>query len=66
MQQYIAACKAYDVRGVYKEQIDEVLMYMIGVRLGAQMLLEQGQHASCLIGADTRAANNTLVYWFIK
>ncbi len=52
--------KAYDIRGVYKEQIDEKFAYSLGKSIGSQ-----NKYNNILVGNDIRIGSKELVKPFI-
>jgi phosphomannomutase len=68
MEQYIRACKAYDLRWVYQRDIDERMAYWLWLQLGWYMRInhQQWEDPRVVLGCDARLANNTLVYWLVR
>jgi phosphomannomutase len=66
MEQYLRACKAYDLRWVYTKDIDERMMYWLWVHLAKHIRDISGTNEPVVIWSDVRWANNTLVYRLIR
>lgn len=62
---YDKAYKAYDIRWIYPDQIDEVFAYNIWLWLGREAVKRDGENAKILIGSDVRECNNKLIYRII-
>lgn len=66
MKDYAKAYKAYDIRGIYGEQVDTTLAYAVGRAVARQVIAQEGEEASVLVGCDVREYNNQLIYYFLK
>lgn len=66
MKDYSKAYKAYDIRAIYDDPIDNTFVYSLGKGVGKHLLKTVGEEATFVFGADVREANNELVYWFLK
>ncbi len=62
---YNKAYKAYDIRWIYGEHIDDIFAYNIGLWLGKEAIQRDGDGAKILIGSDVREHNNTFIYRLI-
>jgi phosphomannomutase len=66
MKDYSKAYKAYDIRSLYDDPIDDVFAFNLGRALGREASARHGGRARIVIGSDVRMRNNTLIYWFVK
>jgi phosphomannomutase len=66
MKDYSKAYKAYDIRSLYDDPIDDVFAFNLGRALGREASVRHGGRARIVIWSDVRMRNNTLIYWFVK
>lgn len=64
LQNYQKAFKAYDIRGKYKEEIDEMLTYTMGIAIAKY--LQATPNKTILIWSDVRIPNTSLITAFIS
>ena len=60
-EQYHAAFKSYDIRGIRWKEIDADLGYYLGLWLGDYIREQSWEQATMMIGADTRPNNTQLI-----
>ena len=63
VQNYQKAFKAYDIRWKYKEEIDEMLTYTMGIAIAKH--LQTTPNKIILIWSDVRIPNTSLITAFI-
>lgn len=61
---YHKAFKAYDIRGIYGEHIDERFAYTLWKAIGRYMFETYGNEATLLVASDVRNCNVSLIRYF--
>lgn len=64
-KQYLKCFKAYDIRGIYPEEIDEKFMYIIGKWMGKYLKTNFWENMKMLIGCDVREINANYLPHFL-
>jgi len=65
MEKYSKAFKAYDIRGIFGEDIDAYFCFIMGYATGQDLVQKHGENASILISSDTRKINKDLINKYI-
>ena len=65
-QKYLKCFKAYDIRGISHEEIDEKFMYLMGKSMGKYFKETIGEQMKMLIGCDVREANTKYLPHFLR
>ncbi|HRX63921.1 MAG TPA: hypothetical protein P5060_02345 [Candidatus Absconditabacterales bacterium] len=65
MNKYNSAFKAYDIRGIFGQNIDKTLFYNLGRGVGKYILEHFGKDGKFIFGGDGRLANNDLISYFL-
>lgn len=66
VKEYDKAYKAYDIRAIYDDPIDDTFAYSLWKWLGKYLMQTIWKDASLCFWSDVREANNNLIYWFLK
>lgn len=66
MKDYSKAYKAYDIRAIYDDPIDNTFVYSLGKGIGRHLLKTVGEDATFVFASDVREVNNELIYRFLK
>lgn len=66
MKEYASVFKTYDIRALRQDPIDEQFFYAFGYGVGKHLIDRYGDQATLLFGADTRAENTQIIYWFLQ
>jgi phosphomannomutase len=66
MPDYSSAFKAYDIRALWGDPLDEQFFYALGYGIGKHLVERYGEHASLVFGADSREENTQIIYRFLK
>jgi len=61
LDNYHKSFKSYDIRGIWRQEIDADLWYYLGLGLGKYILNQTGTHATIMIWTDTRENNTQLI-----
>ena len=64
LEHYRKSFKAYDIRGIYGEEIDTKFAYILGKAVG-NYLCEQYENPSFVLGCDVREQNTALISHFL-
>ncbi len=65
MEKYLKAFKAYDIRGIFWEDIDAYFCFIMGYATGKDLIQKHGEAVSILISSDTRKINTELINQYI-
>lgn len=63
---YSSAFKAYDIRALWGDPLDEQFFYALGYGIGKHLIERYGEQASLVFGADSRKENTQIIYRFLK
>jgi phosphomannomutase len=66
MKDYAKAYKAYDIRAIYDDPIDDIFCFNLGLAIGREAIKKHSSKSKVIIGSDVRMRNNNLIYWFVK
>jgi phosphomannomutase len=64
LQNYLKAFKAYDIRGLYEQEIDVKFAFILGKAVGKH-LIQKHEHPSFLLASDVRNQNTALISHFL-
>ncbi len=62
---YTKAFKAYDIRGIFEEEIDNNFAFLMWYGIGNHLIQTQWPKASLLVSSDTRKINTDLITHFL-
>lgn len=65
MEKYLKAFRAYDIRGIFWEEIDAYFSFIMGYATGQDLVKKYGSSSSILISSDTRKINTELINQYI-
>lgn len=65
MNKYLQAFKAYDIRGIFAEEIDAYFCFIMGYGIGQDLIKNHGSDTKILLGSDTRKINKELIDAFV-
>jgi len=63
--EYIKAFKAYDIRGIFGEEIDNNFAFLMWYGIGDHLIQKHWSKASLLVSSDTRKINTDLIKHFL-
>jgi len=66
LKKYLNCFKAYDIRGISTEEIDEKFMYIMGKWMGKYLIETYGENIKMLIGCDVREINTKYLPHFLE
>jgi phosphomannomutase len=66
MKDYSKAYKAYDIRAIYDDPIDDIFCFNLGLAVGREAVKKHGSRSKIVIGSDVRMYNNMFIYRFVK
>lgn len=65
MDRYLKAFRAYDIRGIFNQDIDAYFCFIMGYATGKDLFKKHWKDACILISSDTRKINTDLIQQYI-